>query len=136
MPLDTLGLIYALALLVALVVWLCQRPEERSRSGRLSKLRKGWRWRGPAPLPFVVLKWAFWLCSIATFVTLATIPETGREQPDVDHPYGLRTRDGKVHYVAGWYQRVMPVGFTLGCSLALAMGMVAWRNRSRLERIN
>ena len=134
MLLENSGLIYALALLVAFLVWLFQRPEERRRSGRLSRLLKGWRWRGSAPLPFVVLKWAFWLCFIATFITLSTIPTTGREQPDIDHPFGFRTRDGRVHYVAGWYKHVMPVGFTLGCSLVLAIGAVAWRNRSRLER--
>jgi hypothetical protein len=131
---DTLGLLYALALLVALLLWLLQKPEARWRPGRLSALLKGWRWRGTAPLPFVVLKWAFWLSFISTFVILGTIPKTSRVQPDTDHPLAFRMRDGKVHYVARWYQHVMPVGLTMGCGLALAMGVVAWRNRTKLER--
>ena len=76
-------LAFAVALLVALVVWLLQPSEEKSQSGRVSKLLEGWRWRGPAPLPFVVLKSALWLCFIATFVTLGTTVTAGRRQPDI-----------------------------------------------------
>jgi hypothetical protein len=133
---DLGGLLYALALLIAALVWLFQPREKRvsSQPGRVSRLMAGWSWSGRAPLSFAVLRTSLWAYMIAVVLIMSTIPGWARERADLGHSVPITMRNGHVYYVPKWFGQSVDLILPGAGALLLALAYSAWRNRGQLER--
>ena len=133
---DVGGLLFALALLIALLVWVFQSPDRRwsPRSGRVGRLASGWRWKHQAPKSFAVLRRAFWFYVIATLLTIGSIASWAPRNADAAHPVPFTMRDGQVYYIQRWLGRAIDLAIPVGCVLILGLALAGWLNRRQLVR--
>jgi len=130
------GALFALALLIALVVWLLQPPDRRlsSEPGRVGKLVSGWTWKGQTPMSFVVLRTLFWMYVVGVLLTIGSIASRAPRDPDAEHPVPFTTRNGQVYYVERWLGRAIDLAIPVGGILLAGVATTGWLNRRQLKR--
>jgi hypothetical protein len=130
------GLLVALALVVTLIVWLCQPHEQRwtQDGGRVTRLVTGWKWKGRPPRSFTALKLAFWAYVVTVLLGIGSIAVWAPQTPDAAHPAPFRTRGGQVYYVPRWVSRAIDVAVPVGGFFLLGLAVVGWQNRYLLKR--